>query len=77
MKRGLLVIGVVFLLSAGTAEAGVLDWAKNSVSYLWSPVNCVANLAVDIGQALWGTVQCVLKNANRVPTTLDPLITIH
>ena len=57
------------------AEASAGGILGNIWSYLFSPVNCVGNLAKDIGvdtvKALW----CVVGNANRNPATLTPLIT--
>lgn len=74
MKKMVLVGVLGMLLVSGVAEAGVGEALKNTWSYLFAPVNCIGNLAKDIGQAAVTTVFCVLKNANRNPVTLTPII---
>ena len=74
--RKVLVAGIVglWLVSGGVAEAGVGDALKNTWSFLFAPVNCLGNLVKEVGQASVNTVFCVLKNANRNPMTLTPII---
>ena len=71
-----LVLGVLFVGQV-RAEASVGDALKNGWTYLFSPVNCVANWGVDVWQATLKAGYCVLGNANRNPVTLDPVVTIH
>jgi len=75
MKKVVLIGMVgVWLCCGGIAEAGVGDALKNTWSYLFAPVNCIGNLVKEVGQAGVNTVFCVLKNANRNPVTLNPII---
>ena len=75
------VLGVWLGLGSQTASAGVGDWVKNSASYLFSPVNAVANLGVDVWQctttSLGRFVATVAGNVSRNPVTLAPIFTRH
>ena len=77
MKKFVVVLAVVLLcggLCGRPAYAGVGDWVKNSVSYLWSPVPCLGILAKNLVADLVNFTGCVIGNANRVPTTLAPVL---
>ena len=54
--------------------AGVGDWTKNAVSYLWAPVPCLGNLIKNVVQDVVSFTGCVIGNVNRVPTTLAPVL---
>lgn len=85
-KMGLAMAFVGMLAWSQPAWAGVDDWApvrwvKNSVRYVWEPVNCPIdylnkNISGHTSQGgdLWDVLGCVGDNLNRVPTTLTPII---
>ena len=89
MRRGLvgLVVGALcWGLSQCSAYAGVNEWrvyqwAKNTVRYVWEPVNCPVNYinknisghTSEKGD-LWDFTGCVADNLNRNPATLNTLI---
>jgi len=65
-------------LSVGVAEAGVGNWVKNSVVYLYRPIPALWNYGT-------GLVTCVVSktktfvtevvgNINANPATLDPVL---
>lgn len=84
----LMVLSALFYLSmaVGTAHASVNDWAvtkwaKNTVRYVWEPVNCpigYINKNISGHESahgdLWDLGECIVTNVNRVPTTLNPII---
>ncbi len=71
MKKALLVLGFVFVVGLGSAEASQFSSGLNKTwNYLFSPVNCVGQLASDVIAAGTKFVVCVLANAN--PANLIP-----
>jgi hypothetical protein len=76
MRRGVAVLVVAFLVSTGTAEAGVGNWVKNSWTYLTSPVNCIVELGRDVLAAGVKFGTCVIANVNRNPATLNPMLSL-
>ena len=71
MKKALLVMGFVFVVGMGTAEASQFsDGIRKTWGYLFAPVNCVGQLASDVVAAGTKFVVCVLANAN--PANLIP-----
>lgn len=70
MKKALLVIGLVLVLG-GVAEASQFSSGLSKTwGYLFTPVNCVAQLGADVVAALVKTFQCIVTNAN--PGNLIP-----
>lgn len=74
----LVVAGLLVILGAGTAEAGVGDSLKNAWGYLFSPINAVGIFAKETGSCLLTNavvlIKNVMSNANRNPLTLTPII---
>ena len=66
--------GLLVILGAGTAEAGVGDWVKNSWSYVTAPVPCLLNLGKALLDDSIQFVTCVWGNINRNPATLERLV---
>ena len=81
MKKVVLVGLLCWLGLAGTAEAGLGDWAKNSWTYLFQPVNAVAQLGKDLAvcttASLGRFITTVAGNVNRNPATLQPVFTVQ
>lgn len=89
MRRGLVVLlaGLWFwALPNSKAYAGVNDWhvyqwVKNTVRYVWEPVNCPVNYVnknisghTSERGDFWDFTGCVADNLNRNPATLNTLI---
>lgn len=72
MKKLVVALGFWFCLMGGTvyAEASVGEVMGKLWSYLFSPVNCVAQLGADLVADGAKFVQCVIENAN--PSRLIP-----
>lgn len=78
------VVAVLLGQSVAYAEFNdwrLVRWTKNTVVYVFSPVNCPINYLKSNVQAhstekgdLWDLAGCVVDNANRNPANLEPII---
>lgn len=73
-----LLVSVMMLMLSGTAEAGVRQWFKNSVVYLYRPIpaawNYVSNLGVCIVQSTITFTSEVIGNFNANPANrMEPI----